>query len=200
MLVATGKSSVTYPVVVVEVCGIRCRALLDTGVGNSYASAALLGRIGKQPVRKEFCSCKQQTKKSKSRRGDWKSLGKFSPAHRDNKGERGVLLTLTNPWYKDILAKYDHLRGVEIDDVEFKRELPVHWNLRTSEYAKIKTETTPKMGKPGEPIAELTRLGWTLTSSGSETDLTKMFLTQTSRLDPDIQNWLRHPDLTQGIV
>ena len=44
------------------------------------------------------------------------------------------------------------------------------------------------MGKPGEPIAELTRLGWTLTSSGSETDLTKMFLTQTSRLDPDIQN------------
>ena len=54
MLVATGKSSVTYPVVVVEVCGIRCRALLDTGAGNSYASAALLGRIGKQPVRKEF--------------------------------------------------------------------------------------------------------------------------------------------------
>ena len=54
MLVATGRSSVTYPVVVVEVCGIRCRALLDTGVGNSYASAALLGRIGKQPVRKEF--------------------------------------------------------------------------------------------------------------------------------------------------
>ena len=35
MLVATGKSSVTYPVVVVEVCGIRCRALLDTGAGNS---------------------------------------------------------------------------------------------------------------------------------------------------------------------
>ena len=54
MLVATGKSSVTYPVVVVEVCGIRCRALLDTGAGNSYASAALLGRIGEQPVRKEF--------------------------------------------------------------------------------------------------------------------------------------------------
>ena len=112
-----------------------------------------------------------------------KPLGKFSPAHRDNKGERGVLLTLTNPWYKDILAKYDHLRGVEIDDVELKREFPVHWILGTSEYARIKTETTPKMGKPGEPIAELTRFGWTLMSSGSEQDLTKMFLTQTSRLD-----------------
>ena len=54
MLVATGKSSVTYPVVVVEVCDIRCRALLETGAGNSYASAALLGGIGKQPVRKDF--------------------------------------------------------------------------------------------------------------------------------------------------
>ena len=49
--------------------------------------------------------------------------GNFHPR---NKGERGVLLTLTNPWYEDILAKYDHLRGAEIDDVELKRELPVH--------------------------------------------------------------------------
>ena len=44
------------------------------------------------------------------------------------------------------------------------------------------------MGKPGEPIAELTRLGWNLMSSGSEPDLTEKFLTQTSRLDPDIRN------------
>ena len=84
-------------------------------------------------------------------------------------------LTLINPWYKDILAKYDHLREVEIDDVDLKRELPVHLILGTSVYARIKTETTPKMGKPGEPIAELTRFGWTLMSPGSEPDLTKMF-------------------------
>ena len=31
-----------YPVVVVEVEGIKCRVLLDTGAGSSYASAALL--------------------------------------------------------------------------------------------------------------------------------------------------------------
>ena len=91
------------------------------------------------------------------------------------KVNRGVLLTLTNPEYKDILTKYNHLKGMEIDDVHVKRELPVHLILRTSEYARIKTETTPKMGKPGEPIAELTRFGWTLMSPGSEPDLTKMF-------------------------
>lgn len=50
MLVATGKGSVTYPVVVVSVGGIHYRALLDTGAGSSYASAALLHRLGKQPV------------------------------------------------------------------------------------------------------------------------------------------------------
>ena len=91
------------------------------------------------------------------------------------KVNRGVVLTLTNPEYTDILTKYNHLKGVEIDDVHVKRELPVHLILRTSEYARIKTETTPKMGKPGEPIAELTRFGWTLMSPGSEPDLTKMF-------------------------
>ena len=51
-------------------------------------------------------------------------------------------LTLINPWYKDILAKYDHLKEVEIDDVYLKRELPVHLILGTSEYTRIKMKTT----------------------------------------------------------
>ena len=53
MLVANGDCSVIYPVVVVKVNGIRCRAQLDTGAGSSYASAALLDRIKTRPVRKE---------------------------------------------------------------------------------------------------------------------------------------------------
>ena len=48
-----GKGAVTYPVVVVEVNGIRCRALLDTGAGSSYASAALIERLHIRPRRKE---------------------------------------------------------------------------------------------------------------------------------------------------
>ena len=38
----------------VSVGGIHCRALLDTGAGSSYVSAALLEYMGKQPVRREF--------------------------------------------------------------------------------------------------------------------------------------------------
>ena len=50
--------------------------------------------------------------------------GNFHLRTEITKVNRGVPLTLTNPWYKDILAKYDQLRGVEIDDVDLKRELP----------------------------------------------------------------------------
>ena len=56
LLVATGipSGNVTYPVVVVvEVEGIKCRALLDTGAGSSYASAALLVRISSIGHKKE---------------------------------------------------------------------------------------------------------------------------------------------------
>ena len=39
------EGSVIYPVVAVVVDGIKCRALLDTGAGSSYASAALVEQI-----------------------------------------------------------------------------------------------------------------------------------------------------------
>ena len=47
MLVATGDTTVTYPVVVVNVEGIKCRALLDTRAGSSFASSTLLKRLKK---------------------------------------------------------------------------------------------------------------------------------------------------------
>jgi hypothetical protein len=37
--------SVCYPVVVVEINGIKCCALLDTGAGSSYASSALINEL-----------------------------------------------------------------------------------------------------------------------------------------------------------
>ena len=53
MMAAYDTKSVTYPLVVVRVNGITCRALMDTGAGSSYASSALLQRIGLSPIRKE---------------------------------------------------------------------------------------------------------------------------------------------------
>ena len=46
LLTTTGKNGrVVYPVVKVSVEGVLCRALLDTGAGSSYASAALLDKL-----------------------------------------------------------------------------------------------------------------------------------------------------------
>ena len=48
------NAMVTYPVVVAEVNGVKCRALLDTGAGSSYASSTLINHIRAKPIRKEF--------------------------------------------------------------------------------------------------------------------------------------------------
>ena len=45
---------VVYPVVVVNVDGIKCRALLDTGTGSSYISSSLANRLKKSPSQKDY--------------------------------------------------------------------------------------------------------------------------------------------------
>ena len=52
----TNGNDVVYPVVVVEIEGVKCRALLDTGSGSSFASSTLLNTIGRKTVRQEFKS------------------------------------------------------------------------------------------------------------------------------------------------
>ena len=54
LMLATGGGQVVYLVVVVDVDGIRCRALLDMGAGSSYASAALISKLNRKPDRKEY--------------------------------------------------------------------------------------------------------------------------------------------------
>ena len=48
------RKGVVYPIVTAEVNGIKCRALLDTGAGSSYASSTLLDRLHLRPIRQEF--------------------------------------------------------------------------------------------------------------------------------------------------
>ena len=51
MLVTSNhEGSVIYPMVAVVVDGIKCRTLLGTGTGSSYASAALVERLNKRPT------------------------------------------------------------------------------------------------------------------------------------------------------
>ena len=53
MLLTTNTSLVTYPVLVIEVEGVKYRALIDTGAGSSYASSKPMHNINKETIRRE---------------------------------------------------------------------------------------------------------------------------------------------------
>lgn len=54
LMVETREGQVLYPVVVVEVEGITCRALLDTRASSSCASPTLVERLNRKPDHKEY--------------------------------------------------------------------------------------------------------------------------------------------------
>jgi len=97
--------------------------------------------------------------------------------------DKNQLLSLENPRYEQCLAKYAHLKGIEMEDKDSKDILPVHLILGASDYAKIKTKTAPRLGGLGEPIGEKTKLGWTIMSPGRGVDLSPMFFIQTSHIN-----------------
>ena len=110
--------------------------------------------------------------------------GTFSMPVEVTKVDKGELLSLDNPHYQQLITKYHHISEVVINDTDTKSYLPVHVILGAGEYAKLKTDKSPKIGKPGEPVAELTQLGWVIMSPAKEAvDVTNMLLTQTSHLD-----------------
>ena len=48
--------AVVHPVVIVKVNGYKCRALIDTGAGSSYASSTLLDILKQPPIKREIRS------------------------------------------------------------------------------------------------------------------------------------------------
>lgn len=187
---STQRPTVIYPVVVVEVMGVKCRALLDTGAGSSYASAALLDHIKIRPHQREVRQIEMMmgvvTKPVEIFKVQISSLQSDFILETDvTKVNKAQLLSLENPRYQQVLERYDHLKGVKMDDMDPKDYLPVHLILGVCDYTKIKTVTAPLIGAANEPIAEKTKFGWTIISPGKEVDLSPMFLTQTSTVDYD---------------
>ena len=78
------------------------------------------------------------------------------------KVDRKELLAVENPRYQEMINKYPHLKGVHIDDRDAKERRPIHLIVGANDSAAIKIDKAPRVGRPGEPIAESTRLGWTV--------------------------------------
>ena len=81
-----------------------------------------------------------------------------------NKLEKNVFLELPNPKYQNLQNSYQHLKDIKVNDHDTKLELPVHVILGASNYTRIRTQERPRVGLPGEPIVELTKLGWVILS------------------------------------
>ena len=93
-----------YPVVVVEVDRIRCSALLDTGVGNSNASAALISKLNRNTDRRKYKRIEmmiawmsQKIEMYKVQVSNIKRV--LSLPTTQSKIDEGTLLTILNPMW-----------------------------------------------------------------------------------------------------
>ncbi|KAK3723360.1 hypothetical protein QZH41_012354, partial [Actinostola sp. cb2023] len=176
---------VCHPVVVVTVNGVKCRALLDTGSTSTYISGLLVDLLGIKPTETATRSIKTivglVTKRIETYDVKISDTGGSCvlPVCA-TKVDRKELLSLENPNYPDIIKKYPYLEGVLMEDTATKPRLPIHVILGVNEYTKIRMSGCQRAGEMGEPVAEQTRFGWTIMTTGAEAELQNMFLTQTA--------------------
>ena len=185
------QEDVTHPVVAILVDGVKCRTFLDTGAGSLYVSAGLMNVLRKKPIRKETKHIEMMMN-STTKNIEVLEV-QIENIHRDIsfetelcKVERRELLKLPKPHYADLIKRHYHLGGIVMDYNDQNKELPVHVILGASDYSRIKTMKKPRIGQPGEPVAEKTQLGWTIFSPGHESEgLSNMLLTRNSTCHHD---------------
>ncbi len=184
------KTSVIHPVVLIKINGQTFRALLDSGASHSYVSSTLIEQIKAHPVKTSTrrIATLMSTTTTKVEEYDLSLEAikrKFVLNARVTKINKRELLSLENPNYERLLSEYQHLRGVIMDDMTDDRKLPVHLIIGANEYAKIRMQTQARVGRQGEPVAELTRFGWAIMAPGDEVDLTAGFLAVNTATDYD---------------
>ena len=84
-----------------------------------------------------------------------------------------------------MMETYGHLKGIKMNETDTKPELPMHVILWAGDYVKIKMQKRPRVGKINEPIAEQTKVGWVIMSSGREIDFVSSLYIKTSMSDFD---------------
>ena len=153
-----------FLVLVEEVNGIKCRALIGSGAGSSYVSAKLIDLLCVKPsaVQTKSIDMLMSTKVVAFEVYDLSLQSvnhQFTLPVKATKINRSELLSIDNPNYRELPDKYPHVRGVYVNHNDTKARLPVHVILGSGEYARIKTETKPCIQEDNAPIAELTKFG-----------------------------------------
>ena len=127
------------PVVVVEVKGIKCRALIDSGAGSSYVSAKLIDLLRLKPIATQTRSIDMLMSTLEEYYLSFLSVNhQFTLSVKATNVNKSELLSIDKPNYCEIINKNPQLRGVYIHDEDEKARLPVHAVPGSGEYARIK--------------------------------------------------------------
>ena len=121
-MLASTESRVIYLGAMIHVNGSKCVDLLDTGSRSSNASEVVIYLLEINSIRKGHKVIEILTNATT------KKLKIYSAKIIDlkNELERGVLLTLPNPTYYEIISKYNHLGRIQMQHTEKKNLLPIH--------------------------------------------------------------------------
>ena len=102
MLVTT-ETNVTYPVVIIKVNGVKCRALLDKDSGSSYISESFINVLKINPVRKEYKAIETLTNSTTKKLKIYSLKVENLDKNFSFRTEREVLITLPNPKYNKMI-------------------------------------------------------------------------------------------------
>ena len=103
------NSEAVFPVIVIEVNGIRCRALIDSGAGSSYVSAKLIDLLKLKPSQTLIKNI-DMLMASRSTKLDIYDLklssldNSFSLPVKATKVNKSELLSINNPNYPTITS------------------------------------------------------------------------------------------------
>ena len=67
-----------------------------------------------------------------------------------------------------------------MNEQDKKTKLPVHMILGASDYSRIKTSASARIGNDGAPVAEKTKFDWVIVSPGQELNSIGMVLTSST--------------------
>ena len=181
-----GTTEGIFPVVVVKVNGITCRALIDSGAGSSYISGKHAAMLHVKPVEtrtsKNDMLLKSKTTKLDIYEATVESMvSDYAMNVKLIKVEKEELLTVDNPYYNKLREEFYHFKQANFTDIDQKPQLLVHVVPGSGEYARIKTGKHPFVRAEGQSIAKKVNLGWFAMSPGVELNNNTMLLTQTSK-------------------
>ncbi|XP_033116625.1 uncharacterized protein LOC117116658 [Anneissia japonica] len=155
----------TIPIIVSKGCKhMQVNALLDDGSTQRYINTDLCGELGLHGESEEIVV---SLLNGKEERFITRPVT-FSVSSVDNRSRKYTLDALTtnnvtgkleHPEWNRISKDWDHLKGIEFPVINTKRQ--VVDILIGVDHPQLHTALEERHGKPGEPIARRTPLGWT---------------------------------------